>query len=68
MSAEENAHCSWPEIVTAFTEYKGRNPLHTYTTAAERLADKLGYATSKTLGKRIKDQTGMTPAKWYSTL
>ena len=67
MSAEKNAHCSWPEIVTAFTEYKGRNR-HTYTTAAANLAGKLGYATSNKLGKRITDKTGMTPAKWYSTL
>ncbi len=67
MSADNNAHCSWPDIVKKFTEYKGRNR-HTYTTAAANLAGILGYAMSDKLGKRIKGRTGMTPAKWYSTL
>lgn len=57
-------------IVTAFTEYKKKpgNKGHSYTTAEVNVGVKLGYSNTRKLGDKIHRMTGISPAKWYSTL
>lgn len=56
------------EIAQAFTNYKARNPSHSYSTAAANVGAALGYMNTNKLGERIGRMAGTTPAKWFATL
>jgi len=58
-----------PEIIQAFKEYKRDFPKEkTYMIVEGGVADRLGYVSPRSIGKRIHSYSGRPAAQWYAVL